>query len=530
MARTATLKVQILTDHDSRGMDSAGRGLDKLAGLAKAAAAAIGVALVALGKKAFDEASKLEQALGAVESVFGQAADTVKTKAAEAADAVGLSTSSYAEMAALLGAQMKNMGIAVDELSPKTDELINIGADIAATFGGTTADAVAALSSLLRGERDPIERYGVSIKQADIEARKAELGLKGLSGEAERNADLQATLSLLTEQTADAQGQFARESDTAAGAAQRMSAHWDNFTAQIGQWLLPAFVAITTWITNSVIPALRDLATWLGDNVGPVITQVADWISENLWPALQELWALLVDSVGPILSTVGGIILDVVIPAVSGFWSFVAEKLWPILRDSLGPVLVTIRDGFQDVAGKVQGLWDKVHPLVGKISELYGWLYDKLAPILGGTLMVGFQLAAGAAGLLLDSLGWLIDKAIQAYDSIQSLISALKALDGTKVSYQILKGTDVSGKLGGEYGFVYDAAGPSTRSVRDLTAAATSYGGAGAAVYPKIGAPQVDVYVSVGDGPVRRIAADEYRVQTGRAARRVLQPATGGLA
>jgi hypothetical protein len=44
---------------------------------------------------------------------------------------------------------------------------------MAAVFGGTAADAVDALSSALKGEMDPIERYGVTLNQAAIDAQKA---------------------------------------------------------------------------------------------------------------------------------------------------------------------------------------------------------------------------------------------------------------------------------------------------------------------------------------------------------------------
>src|SRR5690606_19832279 len=123
----------------------------------------------------------------------------------------------------------------------QTNDLVGLGADLAATFGGSTSDAVSALSSLLRGERNPIERYGVSMNEATVKAKMAALGLDGLTGEAEKNAKLQATLAILTEQTADAQGQFAREADTAAGAAQIATAKQEDMRAKIGTGLLPIY-------------------------------------------------------------------------------------------------------------------------------------------------------------------------------------------------------------------------------------------------------------------------------------------------
>lgn len=229
-------------------------------GLDKASVGA-GIALTAIagfGTVAVNAASEAEQAFGAVDSVFGDTADAVHAFADEASQAVGLSTQSYEQLASVFGAQLSNMGIAGGELAGTTDELIGLGADLAATFGGSTADAVGALSSLLRGERDPIEQFGVSIKQADIEAQKAAMGLDGLTGEAERNADMQATLALLYDQTASAQGQFGREAETAAGQVQRMEAEFANTVAQLGEQLLP--------LLSTGAEVLSEFAQWVQEN------------------------------------------------------------------------------------------------------------------------------------------------------------------------------------------------------------------------------------------------------------------------
>lgn len=226
--------------------------MSKFAKGAGAVAVAAGVIATAIGVKAVKAASTLEQNLGAMESVFKSSSGQMTEWANKAAGSVGLAKSEYAGLATVLGAQLKNMGVSTDALAGQTDGLIRMGADLSAQFGGSTSDAVSALSSLLRGERDPIERYGVSINEAAVKAKMAEMGLSGLSGEAEKNAKLQATLALLTQQTADAQGAFARESTTLAGAQQRLSAGTENLYATLGTALLPAATAVTAALGSLV--------------------------------------------------------------------------------------------------------------------------------------------------------------------------------------------------------------------------------------------------------------------------------------
>lgn len=248
MSKTAILSVRIISDAKNAiaGFNAAGGGLDKLEGKLKNASAAMSVAsaaVIGIGKQTLDAASALQQSTGAVESVFKSQSDAIKNLAANAADSVGLSANQYQEFASVMGSQLKNLGIDQQALVPTTDKLISMGADLASMFGGTTAEAVEALSAVFRGETDPIERYGISIKESDVQARLAAEGLDGLEGEARRQAETQARLSILTEQSADAQGNFARETDTAAGSAQIAAAHWENAKAALGESLLPAATA-----------------------------------------------------------------------------------------------------------------------------------------------------------------------------------------------------------------------------------------------------------------------------------------------
>lgn len=201
--------------------------------------------LTALGKGAADYAAEAEQSYGAVESIFGEHAAKINDLSKTAADSVGLSGREYREQASYMGAMLKNLGTPMEELGGKSADLVAMGADLAATFGGPTSDAVSALGAVLRGETDPIERYGISIKQADIKAKMAEMGLEGLSGEAEKQAQAQATLALLTEQSASAQGQFAREVDTAAHKSQVAQAKIDDAKETIGTALLPVMAMVT---------------------------------------------------------------------------------------------------------------------------------------------------------------------------------------------------------------------------------------------------------------------------------------------
>lgn len=263
MGKPAVLAVKVIADASQaqaelgKTTDSVKKTGDTLGKMALPATVALG-AVTAFGKSAVSAASDVEQAMGGLEAVFGKNADQAKALAENAATATGLATADYAQMATVIGSQLKGMGTAQDDLVPSTNKLIELGADLAATYGGTTADAVQAISSLMRGERDAIEKYGISMNQAAIDAEIMALGLGGATGAAKTQAQAQATLSLLTKQSADAQGGFARETDTAAHQQQVLTAQVQDAKAALGEALLPVIAEVSSH--------LADMAEWIAEN------------------------------------------------------------------------------------------------------------------------------------------------------------------------------------------------------------------------------------------------------------------------
>src|SRR5690606_31215355 len=110
-----------------------------------------------------------------------------------------------------IGGQLKRMTGDVELAADRSIFLTQVAADLAATYGGTTADAVAALGAAFRGEADPAERFNLNLKIGEQNAKAVEMGLARTTKEVDDHARALALVELITEQSADAQGQFARE-------------------------------------------------------------------------------------------------------------------------------------------------------------------------------------------------------------------------------------------------------------------------------------------------------------------------------
>ncbi|WP_455952507.1 phage tail protein [Arcanobacterium haemolyticum] len=322
LANTRQFKKELHNLGDATGFNKLRAGLGKVGAALKQVTALGAAATAAIATAGIKAASDLEQSTGTIDDIFKRHAGVVHRFAKNAAKDVGLSANSYNELAAIISTQLKNGGTAMDDLAGKSNELISLGADLSAGFGGSTVDAVNAISSALKGERDPIERYGVSLKQTTIDAKAAALGFTKVGNSFSNEAQQAATLSLIMEQTADFHGKFARENDTLAHKVQVLKAQFTNISATIGSYLIPAVTAVVGWISDNLQPAFERLSAWTQENLTPAIEQVKAKFVE-WWPTLKQIATNLAGKMWQALQSVGNFITDTVIPAVSSLvtWS-----------------------------------------------------------------------------------------------------------------------------------------------------------------------------------------------------------------
>lgn len=188
-------------------------------------------------------AAALEQSVGGAEAVFKDSAGVLRSWAEGAAESAGLSEEAALRLTTRLGGALKGLGFDQAEAADQSIKLTQIAADLAATYGGTTADAVQALGSAFRGEFDPAEQFNLFLKQSTVDAKAVEMGLAQSTSQVDAHARAQATLALIMEQSTDAQGQFARETDSTSGRLQIAQAEFENLKAQIGAGFTPVMTA-----------------------------------------------------------------------------------------------------------------------------------------------------------------------------------------------------------------------------------------------------------------------------------------------
>ena len=461
------------------GISGIGAGIGRIIG---PAIAAVGVAEVGRGMADIvNKAGQLEQSVGAIDSVFKESAGQMHAWADSAATSVGLSKNEFNELGTLIGAQLKNGGTAMAELAPQTNKLIGLGADLSSMFGGTTREAVEALSSALKGERDPIERYGVSLKQSEIDAKAAALGFQKVGGSFSNEAQQAATLALIMEQTKDAHGNFAKESDTYAHKVQVLSQQWENFATGLGEMFLPVAASALEWLMG-LGPAIQPVAEefgrlgtllFSGDYTGPIfgleednpvigiLAGIRDAVDSTIQvgqllftgdysgtpfgleedsPAINALFQfregfMQLGDVFAQLMEPGGAVMNLIDSLGAGFttaWSAVGEHLLPILGElwtsftgAVAGVLPQLEGGFASLGAAATTLGAIIAVAFAAIGTAWDAVGPYVLPLVSGfvTYIGGaFQsLSQVLSGVMTTILGVITGNWGQAWDGVRAI-------------------------------------------------------------------------------------------------------------
>jgi hypothetical protein len=231
----------------TKSFDNAGTGVNKLSANLKNLAGTLGLAfgaqeVIRFTKQTIDAASDLNETVSKSQQIFGTASKSVEQFASNSAKQFGMSKKTAIDAAASFGTFGKAAGLTGEELGTFSTDLVALSADLASFSNTTPEEAAMALGAALRGEAEPIRKFGVLMDEASLKQEALALNLISTTKEAlTPQQKVLAANALILKQTADAQGDVARTSSSAANQQRIMSATLEDVQAKLGEKLLPAF-------------------------------------------------------------------------------------------------------------------------------------------------------------------------------------------------------------------------------------------------------------------------------------------------
>ena len=226
-----------------RGLDQMRSETKSFAGSVKGQlAAAFGfTAIIAGFKKVIGLASDLGESVSKSRQIFANNSKDVESWAGSLAKSFGQSKAQALEAATSFGAVFNVLGIGKKESAEMSKSLVELASDMASFNNTSVDDALTAIGAGLRGEAEPLRRFAVLLDDATLKQKAMEMGLYSGTGSLSVQQKSMAAYEVILEQTASAQGDFARTSEGAANSQRILAAEAENAGAEIGNSLLPVY-------------------------------------------------------------------------------------------------------------------------------------------------------------------------------------------------------------------------------------------------------------------------------------------------
>lgn len=473
-------------------------------GAFKKAAAVAATAFASVGifnfvQDAVKQASDLNESTNAIKVTLGAAADDFLAFGETAATQLGITQAELNAALVPTAALLKNAGSAGEVLGGQMEQLATRATDVGSIFNADVNEVLDAFGAAMRGETEPIRKFGVSLDDASISAKAVELGLASSTAEVSKAAKTQAAYALVLEQTAQTQGDFANTSDQFANQTKILTAQIDTLKTNLGAPLLAPINEILTNLAptiESLVPvfeilgkAIGDALTALGPGIGDVVAALVEGLT-SIAPAIAPLgqaFSALLSALAPLLPALGTIIgtllpplaelLTTVIgaaaPLIELFADF-AVTLIQQLMPALTPILDLLGEIFVMIGAQLTSALTLILPMLGDlvvqllpvipplldilkallpiipavvqlaviVASLLLPVLTQLAPVLSGVAKVVSVVVRGMVNALVTALNWVLDKVGDALNSLidvyNNTVARLPKVDSIqKVNFEI---------------------------------------------------------------------------------------------
>lgn len=411
-------------------MSSLGTKFKAFARVGALAAVGAGAFAVKVGVDSVKAASDLNETISKSEQIFGKSAKAMIAMAETADKRFGMSKQAALDAASTFGVFGKSAGLAGKNLTKFSGDFVGLAADMASFNNTSPEEAIQAIGAGLRGESEPLRRYGILLNDATLRQEALKLGLIETTSQAlTPQQKVLASQAAIWAQAGDQVGDFTRTSDGLANQQRILAAQLDNVKASMGQKLLPIAVKLFTWMNDKGIPAAQKLGQWFSSHLGPAMSAVGGVIANHLMPFLAKVGAALADDMPMAISAVKGAFAD-----AKPMLTLVGK----VFSNILGPALLWLAENVIPVVVTQMRLMGKVWGAIGRMAT---WVWNNLWQPVFHFLVSGIATVLDMWAKMLSTLakvpgfGWAKDaakKMADAADKADALANNIKKIPDTK--------------------------------------------------------------------------------------------------
>ena len=381
--------------------------------------------LIDFGKQAVQLASDVDEVQNVVDTAFGSMKNKMEEFADTAIETYGISKLAAKQTGSTYMAMARGMGIASESASDMSVRLTGLSADMASFYNAEQNVTAHALNSIFTGETEALKKYGIVMTEANLTAFAMSQGIARSYKEMSQAEKVQLRYQYVLNQTALAQGDFARTSNGWANQTRILSEQWKEFAATVGDILKNVLLPVIRMINNALsylIKAVKWARDILAELFGwekssnEVVEDTSDLygeIAENAEDTAKSVERQLMgfDKINKLSSSSISSSISISSPSIksseianinkaskaTSFFSGVLSKL----KEKLSPIIKALKE-----------LWIRVKPFAKQIGEGLKWFWDNVITPLANWAVENFIPAAiDLISAAIELLGQIIEAA-----------------------------------------------------------------------------------------------------------------------
>lgn len=251
-------------------------------------------------KDAIDISSSLTEVENVVRTTFGNYEKLIQDFSKTSIQDFGMSELTAKQVSSRFQAMGTAMGFSQGKMADMSLQLTKLTADMASFYDMEQSDVARNLQAVFTGETEPLRKYGLDLTQSTLKEWAMKQGL-----DADISSMTQAEKTMLRYQyvmanTAAAQGDFARTSDTWANQIRILKQSFEQLAAIIGGALINAFKPFVRTL-NAVMQKVIAFATTVTNALGSIF----GWKFEISAGGLADDWSDAAGSAADIADSTG---------------------------------------------------------------------------------------------------------------------------------------------------------------------------------------------------------------------------------
>ena len=458
------------TEIDTKGFNKGVKSISKSAKGLSASLKNIGAAftgflaleavktMIKVANQAIELSSDMQEVQNVVDTAFGSMAYKAEEFADTAIDQFGMSRLAAKRTASTYMAMGKSMGLSMEAASDMAIETAKLTGDVASFYNISQDLAVVKLKGIWTGETEALKEIGVVMTEANLQQFAFNKGLTKQYKNMSQAEKVALRYEFVMDALSDAQGDFARTSDSWANQTRVLSERWKELLSIIGGGLIRVFTPVVQ-VINNIMAALINLANTFANTMGQLFgwnkeVKVSAGVSTDAAEGQEELAGATAAAgkaaSGALASFDKLDVLQQNTAAGGGGGATISEMeivdTEPLQDNST--VIDKVSDRIkqlQPYVDRLRGAWDRLKeafsnywnsPGVQKIVEWFGVLLERL-PIAGLMALTGvIDVLAGWFEYLGGFITWVVglltgdmEMAGKGFDQmVKGMVLALKGL------------------------------------------------------------------------------------------------------